>query len=930
MVMDERVSPKFGVKPPHEYNDQRLVGNEALMQDPTATHSLEDVLNNIFSVIRAMKGSTHWYDAVITVGGFKGGFADEAALRAAFPTGEPGWFAVVGIVDDHDEIWIWDTGEDDWVNTGSSGSALFERSLYPAVIPADVADIDTAVENLITNPLYRAGEFSIATADAEVGVSKTITKQIRVVGQGPTEAGLSFTTPGVTWNYQAELLELYNLKIVSTIDTEVIRTDDKHTLAATLRSITGAFSGGGAFLSSNLRGIAKLDIVGADLDIAADGTVFVDASGARATYLNSTQIFAERVRVTGGGVFVASGFGESNVYLSNGCVMPSGAFSANDDGSAILNVYYDQSCTVVETPAAGSVGTVNFIPVPHIMETVPNGVVDPALLNATYDNGTQIFTISSAGGQVWIDGQKVNVANGALAAHANLPGAWYLKVAANGTISVSQSSWDLLTDAPLKYLYRTPLGNHVVLNERHRGGYPHGWSKIAHKHHHEFYGCLVKPGTGFGLSGITFGSTGLANRQFAVGGGIIADEDIETPITALAAGGPYQRWYRTGSGTAFEFTADSDPFILNGAAAQYNQFTGGAWQLTDVANNRYWNQWVFACPADDATKQFVIVLGQQVYTDQDDAEAETLADNLLLGDMPLSEMTPLFRHTCRRWNSGNNLAVVSSANLIGQRVTLNGASLAGTHNAQSGRDIYPTHPAASLSYTPTVTGDAENNVQSVLERLSGWRALAETTDFVTTAPSSSTITLNTDQTANISVGDLVSVTANAVTRPYMVKSVTWGGATGTLTLLGSPIATGAGLVTAVRYNVRPNLIQAVGVSLPTKWADGLDDNLLETDAKGKFRWPIGDARVIDIIVEQVSGASAMADFNISNGTAAANDMRSSDFVVTQSPQDSQGLIVDANSVLVKGQLLFFRCKGPGDGTDEGLVVTFLAVEDGVL
>lgn len=929
MVQDERLSPKFGVKPPHEYNDHRLSGNEALMQDPTATHSLEDVLNNVFSVIRAMKGSTHWYDNVVTMGGFKGGFADEAALRAAFPTGEPGWFAVVGIVDDHDEIWIWDTGEDDWVNTGSSGSALFERSLYPAVIPADVADIDTAIENLITNPLYRAGEFSIATADAEVGVSKTITKQLRIVGQGPTEAGLSFTTPGTQWNYQAELLELYNLKIISTLDTEVIRTDDKHTLSATLRSVTGSFSGGGAFLSSNLRGIAKLDIVGADLSIAADGTVFVDASGARATYLNSTQIFAERVRVTGGGVFVASGFGESNVYLSNGCVMPSGAFSANDDGSAVLNVYYDQSCTVVETPAAGSVGTVNFIPVPHITETVPNGVVDPALLNATYDNATQVFTISSAGGQVWLDGQKVNVANGALAAHANLPGAWYLKVAANGTISVSQSIWDLLTDAPLKYLYRTPLGNHLLLNERHRGGYPYGWNKAQHLHHHLYYGCLVKPGTGFALSGITYGGTALAQRQFAISGGTLADEDLETPISPLAAAGPYQRWYRSGNGTAFEFTAAADPLILNGAAPRYNQFTGGAWQLTDVPTGRYWNQWVFGCPADDTQKQFMVVLGQAVYSSQALAEAETLSANLQIGDMPLSEMVPLFRITYQRSPSGN-ISTTSSALLIGQRLTLSGFNVTSVHNSQSGRDIYPTHPAASLDYSETVTGDAENNVQSVLERLSGWRALAETTDFVTTAPSSSTITLNTDQTANISVGDLVSVTANAVTRPYMVKSVTWGGATGTLTLLGSPIATGAGLVTAIRYNVRPNLIQAVGVSVPSKWADGLDDDLLSTDAKGKFRWPIGDARVIDIIVEQVSGASATADFNISNGTAAANDMRSSDFVVTQSPQDSQGLIVDANSVLVKGQLLYFRCKGPGDGNDEGLVVTVLAVENGVL
>jgi len=61
--------------------------------------------------------TANFYKRSVTDGYFKGYFADQAALEAAYPVGLAGWFAIVGSTD---TIWVWDTGTVDWVDTGNS------------------------------------------------------------------------------------------------------------------------------------------------------------------------------------------------------------------------------------------------------------------------------------------------------------------------------------------------------------------------------------------------------------------------------------------------------------------------------------------------------------------------------------------------------------------------------------------------------------------------------------------------------------------------------------------------------------------------------------------------------------------------------------------------------------------------------------------
>lgn len=68
----------------------------------------------------------------------KGHFVDEAALVAAYPSGENGWYAVN---EDTDTIWLWDGDTEAWVNSGTSSSVVSINGYTGTVVLAG-SDID--------------------------------------------------------------------------------------------------------------------------------------------------------------------------------------------------------------------------------------------------------------------------------------------------------------------------------------------------------------------------------------------------------------------------------------------------------------------------------------------------------------------------------------------------------------------------------------------------------------------------------------------------------------------------------------------------------------------------------------------------------------------------------------------------------------------
>jgi hypothetical protein len=68
----------------------------------------------------------------------KGYFVDQTALETAYPTGQAGWFAIVGSTD---TVWVWDTDTEAWVNSGMSG-ASYESQVIGATAKTTPADAD--------------------------------------------------------------------------------------------------------------------------------------------------------------------------------------------------------------------------------------------------------------------------------------------------------------------------------------------------------------------------------------------------------------------------------------------------------------------------------------------------------------------------------------------------------------------------------------------------------------------------------------------------------------------------------------------------------------------------------------------------------------------------------------------------------------------
>ncbi len=102
----------------------------------------------------------------------KGWFTTEAALVAAYPAGESGWFAIVGSTD---TVWIWDADSVAWVNSGAS-------ALGDVTGPASSVDSNVALFDGTTGKVIKDGGVlgalasrnTVASADIDSGAVDTI------------------------------------------------------------------------------------------------------------------------------------------------------------------------------------------------------------------------------------------------------------------------------------------------------------------------------------------------------------------------------------------------------------------------------------------------------------------------------------------------------------------------------------------------------------------------------------------------------------------------------------------------------------------------------------------------------------------------------------------------------------------------------------
>lgn len=205
-----------------------------------------------------------------------------------------------------------------------------------------------------------------------------------------------------------------------------------------------------------------------------------------------------------------------------------------------------------------------------------------------------------------------------------------------------------------------------------------------------------------------------------------------------------------------------------------------------------------------------------------------------------------------------------------------------------------------------------------------WTALTSTTDFSTTAASTSTITMNTDQTANILVGYAIKFTLSSVVYYAQVTALT----SNLMTIRGAPLTTGAGALTAISYSTLPSQVGVIDLSVDGYYADATDSTLILNDMRKRLVWEESKAyfvgwdmsqRTVDTGTEAnvtvMVNAAAVGTANTNQGPTMSG---TADTVVST--------VVDINTSnydINRGELLDVQVTkaGTGDAVDMTLLAT---------
>lgn len=332
----------------------------------------------------------------------------------------------------------------------------------------------------------------------------------------------------------------------------------------------------------------------------------------------------------------------------------------------------------------------------------PCGFDDITKSTISYDQSTRIFTIAPVSGSyyVWVNGQRFTKSVSiSTTAHATTAGiTYYIYFDAAGTLTISSSTPDMLIVAMVAIVYYYDSTHTILLEERHGTV----MSPATHQHLHNTVGTYFV--SGLALSGYTIGGTLDTDNTFASSAGVISDEDLRSNIDAVSdSGSPYTVMYMTGSNALWTFSAaNAVPFLFTTSGyIQYNQFTGGSWQMTQGGNNKYYTTYVMYLPSKSATTQMVIIMGQSEYSTLTAAQAESFY-NLTISSLLLPEYLPLYQLVWKTnviSSQSGKCNLQSVTKLAGTRTTITGAAVI-NHQSLSGLQL----AAAGVTYGHIDTG----------------------------------------------------------------------------------------------------------------------------------------------------------------------------------------------------------------------------------
>ena len=298
----------------------------------------------------------------------------------------------------------------------------------------------------------------------------------------------------------------------------------------------------------------------------------------------------------------------------------------------------------------------------------PTGFFSRTNSTLSFDNGTRNFSITPTGAtfDVWVKGVRYTKTGAQTIQIPALSGNHFIYFDATGTLGTTQvSSSDLFIDnALISIIYwNTDTNTRTYFAEERHGMQMDG---ATHSYLHTVFGAQFI--SGLALQGFSVNGDGSldAHAQFTSDSGTIKDEDITITISAQTQ---IPVLYRQGL-LWRKKAADAFPFIYSGTAGYtgaagripYNEFTGGAWQLTEIANNAFALVHLFA--TNDIENPVVAIQGIATYGNVTAARLAASSEITSLSGLPFAEFVALGSVVLESSNSYTNTpqAIVRSIN----------------------------------------------------------------------------------------------------------------------------------------------------------------------------------------------------------------------------------------------------------------------------
>jgi len=222
----------------------------------------------------------------------------------------------------------------------------------------------------------------------------------------------------------------------------------------------------------------------------------------------------------------------------------------------------------------------------------------------------------------------------------NTTGNYYFYYDANGVLSVGTSFNNnfILVYSFLASVYwnaATSLTVPDAIFERHQAAMP----ALDHLYLHSTVGTAYDSYVGGLLPAVTADGDGSldAHIEFSATPGAIWDDDVQEIISVKQLLDNIPILYRTGASGVWTFDESSPTMVRTTGTgrAAYNQFTGGAWQLTEVTDTQFMLMHLYAIPG--FSKKWMMIMGQAQYATLTLASNAALTEITAIAAIPLSE-----------------------------------------------------------------------------------------------------------------------------------------------------------------------------------------------------------------------------------------------------------------------------------------------------